>query len=81
MLVIHGELDRRVPISESLRLWWDLIRHADKESPHRFLHFPDEGHEIHHPRNIKIWYESILQFLRTHLPVATMQAPPPEALT
>ena len=27
MLVIHGELDARVPIGEALRLWTDLARH------------------------------------------------------
>ena len=32
MLVIHGELDHRVPISEALRLWTDLRRHGVEAS-------------------------------------------------
>jgi dipeptidyl aminopeptidase/acylaminoacyl peptidase len=38
MLVIHGERDLRVPISEALRMWTDLRRH---KVPARFLYFPD----------------------------------------
>ena len=43
MLVIHGELDARVPISEALRLWTDLQRHGVDA---KFLYFPDENHWI-----------------------------------
>ena len=64
MLVIHGELDHRVPISEALRLWTDLRRH---EVPARFLYFPDEHHWILKPQNARIWYETVLAFLDEHL--------------
>ncbi len=60
MLVIHGELDHRVPISEALRLWTDLRRHG---VPSRFLYFPDENHWILKPRNARLWYETVLAFL------------------
>ncbi|MFN8622281.1 MAG: S9 family peptidase [Chloroflexota bacterium] len=60
MLVIHGELDHRVPISEALRLWTDLRRHG---VPSRFLYFPDENHWILKPQNVRLWYGTVLAFL------------------
>jgi dipeptidyl aminopeptidase/acylaminoacyl peptidase len=64
MLVIHGELDARVPISEALRLWTDLWRH-DVEA--KFLYFPDEGHWVLKPQNTRLWYETVLAFLDQHV--------------
>ena len=72
MLVIHGELDHRVPISEALRLWTDLRRH---EVPARFLYFPDENHWILKPQNARIWYETVLAFLDEHLLDRTFARP------
>lgn len=48
MLIIHGDKDYRVPITEATRLWWDFSSRtkADTTTPHKFLHFPDEGHWI-----------------------------------
>ena len=60
MLVIHGELDHRVPISEALRLWTDLQRHG---VPSRFLYFPDENHWVLKPQNARLWYGTVLAFL------------------
>lgn len=64
MLVIHGQKDYRVPISEALRLWNDLVRH---EVPARFLFFPDENHWILKPGNVQVWYQTVLAFLDEHL--------------
>jgi dipeptidyl aminopeptidase/acylaminoacyl peptidase len=60
MLVIHGELDHRVPIGEALRLWTDLQRHGVEG---RFLYFPDENHWILKPQNARLWYETVIAFL------------------
>jgi dipeptidyl aminopeptidase/acylaminoacyl peptidase len=60
MLVIHGELDHRVPISEGLRLWTDLRRHGVES---KFLYFPDENHWILKPQNARLWYGTVLAFL------------------
>ncbi len=60
MLVIHGERDLRVPISEAQRLWTDLRRHG---VPARFLYFPDENHWILKPQNARLWYATVLAFL------------------
>lgn len=64
ILVIHGERDYRVPYSESLQLYTDLTRHGVDV---RFLSFPDEHHWIVKPQHTRIWYETVLAFLDTHL--------------
>jgi dipeptidyl aminopeptidase/acylaminoacyl peptidase len=64
MLVIHGEKDHRVPISEALILWTDMQRLG---VPGRFLYFPDENHWILKPQNARIWYGTVLSFLDEHL--------------
>ncbi len=64
MLVIHGELDHRVPISEALRLWTDLQRHGVES---KFLYFPDENHWVLKPQNARLWYETVLAFLDQHV--------------
>jgi dipeptidyl aminopeptidase/acylaminoacyl peptidase len=64
MLVIHGNKDYRVPVSEALRLWWDLSRHGLEA---KFLYFPDENHWILTPGNARIWYETVFAFLAQHV--------------
>ena len=64
MLVIHGQRDLRVPVSEALRLWTDLRRHR---VPARFLYFPDENHWILKPQNARLWYETVSAFLDEHV--------------
>jgi dipeptidyl aminopeptidase/acylaminoacyl peptidase len=70
MLVSHGNRDYRVPISEALRLWWDLVSHFDgpaKDLPHRFLQFTNENHWILSPANAQVWYETVLNFCDQHV--------------
>ena len=64
MLVIHGDKDYRVPVSEATRLWWDLRRHQVEA---KFLYFPDENHWILTPGNAAIWYETVFAFLAQHV--------------
>ncbi len=64
MLVIHGNKDYRVPISEALRLWWDL---SSRGAEAKFLYFPDENHWILTPGNARIWYETVFAFLAEHV--------------
>jgi dipeptidyl aminopeptidase/acylaminoacyl peptidase len=64
MLVIHGEQDFRVPVSEALKLWTDLHRHGVEA---RFLYFPDENHWILKPQNSRVWYATVLAFLDEHV--------------
>jgi dipeptidyl aminopeptidase/acylaminoacyl peptidase len=70
MLVIHGNRDYRVPVSEALRLWWDLVGRWDgdpAELPHRFLNFPAENHWILSPAHAEIWYDAVLGFCAEHV--------------
>ncbi len=63
-LVIHGERDYRVPISEALALF-EALQGRGIES--ELLVFPDEGHWILRPRNIRVWYRTFLDFIGRHL--------------
>jgi dipeptidyl aminopeptidase/acylaminoacyl peptidase len=70
MLVIHGNRDYRVPYSESLRAFWDLVRHHGGDPatlPHRFLQFTSENHFVLSPGNARIWNETVLAFLDWHV--------------
>lgn len=63
-LVIHGEKDYRVPVSEALLLFEALQLHGvDSE----LLIFPDENHWILKPRNIREWYDHVFAFLAKHM--------------
>ena len=60
MLVVHGEKDYRVPISNAMRQWYDLNRY-NKDA--KFLYFPNEGHWITQPQACALWYETIAAYL------------------
>jgi dipeptidyl aminopeptidase/acylaminoacyl peptidase len=55
-LVIHGELDYRVPYTEGLQLFTALQRRG---VPSRLLLFPDEGHWIARPQNQQLWWSEV----------------------
>jgi dipeptidyl aminopeptidase/acylaminoacyl peptidase len=70
MLVVHGNRDYRVPISEALRLWWDLVsRFAGDPAdvPHRFLQFTGENHWILSPSNAALWWRTVQGFVDEHV--------------
>ena len=78
LLVIHGDRDYRVPISEALRLWAELAERsgtADGTMPHKFLYFPDEGHWVLQPQHAVLWYATVLAFLDHHLLGKDWQTP------
>ena len=60
MLVIHGELDYRVPIGEGLMTFTALQRRG---IPSRFLYFPDENHWVLKPKNSIQWHEEVQRWL------------------
>jgi dipeptidyl aminopeptidase/acylaminoacyl peptidase len=63
-LVTAGELDYRVPYTESLQLFTALQRQGVES---RLLLFPDEGHWILKPQNSRLWYNTVLGWLDKHL--------------
>ncbi|MDO5700867.1 MAG: alpha/beta fold hydrolase [Bowdeniella nasicola] len=66
MLVIHGDKDYRVPLSQGHALWHALLRES-KATGHKFLYYPDENHWILTPQNSRIWYETVLAFVDQHV--------------
>lgn len=63
-LIIHGEKDYRVPISEALLLF-EALQHHGVES--ELLVYPDENHWILKPRNSRDWYRRVLAFADRYL--------------
>ena len=60
MLVIHGEKDFRVPISEGMQ----AFQAAQLQGvPSRFLYFPDEGHWVQKPQNGLLWHREYFGWL------------------
>lgn len=59
-LVVHGELDYRVPISQGLSMFTALQRRG---VPSRLLVFPDENHWVLKPANSVRWYREVLGWL------------------
>jgi dipeptidyl aminopeptidase/acylaminoacyl peptidase len=59
-LVIHGELDYRVPVGQGMQLFTSLQM---QKVPSKLLLFPDEGHWILKPQNSVLWYSSFLDWI------------------
>ena len=55
-LVIHGQLDYRLDVSEGLQLFTTLQMEG---VPSKMLYFPDEGHWVLKPQNGRLWYETV----------------------
>jgi len=64
MLVIHGELDYRVPVTHGLELY-GILKAKGVES--RLVYYPDENHWILKPQNSLHWYGEFLGWLKRHL--------------
>jgi len=64
MLIIAGELDYRVPYTQSLELFSALQRQG---VPSKLVVFPDEGHWILKPQNSQFWYKTFLDWLATYV--------------
>ncbi len=52
-LVMHGELDYRVPVGQGMQLYTALQM---QKIPSKLVLFPDEGHWILKPQNSQFWY-------------------------
>jgi dipeptidyl aminopeptidase/acylaminoacyl peptidase len=56
MLVIHGQRDYRLDVSEGLQLFTTLQMEG---VPSKMLYFPDEGHWVLKPQNSQLWYKTV----------------------
>ena len=63
-LLLHGQKDFRVDISQSIAAFTTLQR---KGIDSRFVYFPDEGHWITKPQNLGYWYEEVNAWLKKFL--------------
>jgi dipeptidyl aminopeptidase/acylaminoacyl peptidase len=65
MLIIHNDLDFRVPVGEGHQLFTTLQRLG---VPSKFINFPDEGHWVLKPANSKYWHEEVFAWLKKYAP-------------
>ena len=56
LLVVHGQLDYRLDVSEGFQLFTTLQR---LKIPSKMLYFPDEGHWVLKPQNGRLWYQTV----------------------
>jgi len=63
-LVIHGERDYRVVVTQGLTLY-GILKHKGVES--RLIYYPDEGHWIEKPGNSAHWYGEFLDWMQRQL--------------
>ena len=55
-LVVHGQLDYRLDVSEGFQLFTTLQL---MKVPSKMLYFPDEGHWVLKPQNSQLWYKTV----------------------
>jgi dipeptidyl aminopeptidase/acylaminoacyl peptidase len=64
MLVIHGDLDFRIPTAQALSTFTALQRRGIDS---KLLVFPDENHWVLKPANSVLWHRTVLGWLDQHL--------------
>jgi dipeptidyl aminopeptidase/acylaminoacyl peptidase len=64
MLIVHSQLDYRVDLSEGYQAYTALQLH---HVPGKFLYFPDEGHFVLRPRNRRLWWGVVEDWLDQYL--------------
>jgi dipeptidyl aminopeptidase/acylaminoacyl peptidase len=55
-LVVHGQLDYRLDVSQGFDLFTTMQR---LKVPSKMLYFPDEGHWVLKPQNSQLWYKTV----------------------
>lgn len=64
MLVVHGQLDYRIPVEQGLAAFTALQRQGIKS---QFLYFPDENHWVLKPQNSVQWHDTVNAWLKQHI--------------
>ena len=59
-LVIHGQRDYRLDVSEGFQLFTTLQMEG---VPSEMLYFPDEGHWVLKPQNSELWYKTVNEWV------------------
>lgn len=60
MLVVHGQLDYRIPVEQGIGAFTALQRQGIES---QLLYFPDENHWILKPQNSILWHDSVNAWL------------------
>lgn len=63
-LVIHGQRDYRLDVSEGFQLFTTLQR---LKVPSKMLYFPDEGHWVLKPQNSQLWWKTVGEWVDSYL--------------
>jgi len=64
ILIVHSQLDYRVDLSQG----YEAFTAAKMMGvPAKFLFFPDEGHFVTRPRNRRLWWGTVLDWLDQYL--------------
>ncbi len=63
-LVVHGQLDYRLDVSQGFDLFTTLQR---LKVPSKMLYFPDEGHFVLKPQNSRLWYKTVNAWVGEHV--------------
>ncbi len=64
-LVLHGQLDQRVPFNNGMELFQTL---QNRGVPSRLVYFPDENHWILKRQNSLFWYREVKDWLARYAP-------------
>lgn len=59
-LVIHGQRDFRVPVTQGMQMFTALQRMG---VPSKLLYYPDEDHFVTKPQNAKLWWKTVLGWI------------------
>lgn len=65
MLIIHNDLDFRVPVGEGFQLYTTLERLGIEA---KMINFPDEGHWVLKPANSQFWHREVFAWLAKYAP-------------
>jgi dipeptidyl aminopeptidase/acylaminoacyl peptidase len=63
-LVLHGEKDYRVPVTQGLE-YYNTLR--QKGVPTRLVYFPDENHWVLKPQNALLWHREVFAWLDKYI--------------
>lgn len=63
-LVIHGQLDMRVPVNQGFELFNTL---QTRGVPSKMVYFPDENHWVLKPQNSLFWYQTTKDWLEKYI--------------
>jgi dipeptidyl aminopeptidase/acylaminoacyl peptidase len=74
LLLVHGDLDQRVPISHGKEMHEAM---TDLKKDVEWIEFPDEGHGVSRPLNLRIYYAAVFKLLERTIGPGELPFPTP----